>query len=295
MHRHYDLLSACALGAHALFGEFPHSSVSPLRSAFVGPVNDRTSTPCSPNELRHVDHPKRQRFRDARNNRGLSMSSARWTRQYLHRYFAKSGDDERPVSHDVQRQHQHETHQEQTTRQHASDGLRSSKSPDTARVEVRCRESDPEKMFSLGKRLHLRRHRSKASRALALRLFRECLERRPAWREMDTKFAVDSGINHVFEAFAIKDDAAASDSGRINNSEGGLDVDTENAKRVMHLRFKLAKIGYNASHVLERLGGTRKAGDGRRLPGPYYLRKGTDHRQVQQPYASRIVGVVRPP
>lgn len=293
MHQHYDLLSACAFGAHALFGEFPHSSVSLLRCAFVGPVNDRTSRPCSPNELRHVSHPKHQRFRDAHKNRGSSISSARWPRQYLHRYFAKSGDGERHALYGVQRQHQHEAHQEQTTRR-ARDGLGSSKSPDTARDEVCYREADAEKMFSLGKRLHLRRHRSKASRALALRLFRECLERRPAWREMDTKFAVDSGINHVFEAFAIEDDAAAIDSGEINKNEGGLDLDIENVKRVMHLRFKLATIGYNASHVLERLGGTKKAGDGGRLPGPYYLRKGTDHRQVQSD-ASGIVDVVRPP
>lgn len=43
-------------------------------------------------------------------------------------------------------------------------------------------EDRAERMFAIARSLHLRRHRSKASRRIALKIFRETLRLRPAWK-----------------------------------------------------------------------------------------------------------------
>lgn len=60
-----------------------------------------------------------------------------------------------------------------------------------------------ERLFAVARSLHLRRHRSPLARETALRLFRESMLLRPGWKETDSKFAVESGIDEVFAAFAF--------------------------------------------------------------------------------------------
>lgn len=62
---------------------------------------------------------------------------------------------------------------------------------------------DAERRFAAARSLHLRRHRSRQARKTALQLFRESMLLRPDWRETDSKFAVESGIDKVFAAFAF--------------------------------------------------------------------------------------------
>lgn len=62
---------------------------------------------------------------------------------------------------------------------------------------------DAERRFAVARSLHLRRHRSRQARETALLLFRESMLLRPDWRETDSKFAVESGIDEVFAAFAF--------------------------------------------------------------------------------------------
>lgn len=126
-----------------------------------------------------------------------------------------------------------------------------------------------ERMFATARALHLRRHRSPASRDLALKLFRETLRRRPAWKETDSRFAVESGIDEVFESFSCQDDLPYCPNGTPRTKTGDK-VD------VRCLRVTLARVGYTARTVQERFG----VAGGQRLPGPYYLRKSFDHKNV---------------
>ncbi|CAN0548556.1 unnamed protein product, partial [Ectocarpus sp. 12 AP-2014] len=132
-------------------------------------------------------------------------------------------------------------------------------------------EDRAERMFAIARSLHLRRHRSKASRRIALKIFRETLRLRPAWKETDTRFAVDSGIDHVFQGFSCEYvQATPTGSTPKNGPEISRTGDREDVRR---LRAALARIGYNARTVQQRFG----VSDARRLPGPYYLRKNFDH------------------
>ena len=127
-----------------------------------------------------------------------------------------------------------------------------------------------ERMFATARALHLRRHRSPASRGLALELLRETLSRRPAWKETDSRFAVDSeAIDEVFRAFQAFPGENDDDGGARNTMVGDI-------SDVRCLRETLSRVGYSARNVQERFG---VAGE-RRLPGPYYLRKSLDHRNV---------------
>lgn len=123
-----------------------------------------------------------------------------------------------------------------------------------------------ERMFATARALHLRRHRSPASRGLALKLFRETLRRRPAWKETDSRFAVESGIDEVFKSFSCQHQSACctADTKAVDND-------------LRCLRTTLAQIGYTARTMQERFG----VAGGQRLPGPYYLRKSFDHRNVR--------------
>lgn len=179
---------------------------------------------------------------------------------------------------------------------------------------------DAHRMFALGKRLHLRRHRSRVARDTALRLFRESMRLRPDWRETDARFAVDSGIDNVFQAFSCGNgDRATTRSNRnttiniTNNSNqniaeikgngGGVDGYDSRRRRsssgssdeqtrgditvtadVACLRATLAGVGYTACRVQERFGRAAGPAGGQRLPGPYYLRKSLDHTNVRGNY-----------
>lgn len=127
-----------------------------------------------------------------------------------------------------------------------------------------------ERMFATARALHLRRHRSPASRALALELLRETMRRRSEWKETDSRFAVESGIDLVFKGFSCPSDISASPTGNGTPTVVGDKDD------VCCLRETLARIGYTARSVQERFG----VAGGQRLPGPYYLRKNFDHRNV---------------
>lgn len=137
------------------------------------------------------------------------------------------------------------------------------------------------RIFALARILHLRRHRSEHSRALALRLFRECLLLKPSWRATDTRYAVDCGINNVFAAFSCRG-MFARECGKDSN-DGWDDSETQSGgvNDVARLRSALAGIGYTAGRVQARFGRAGRTKDGRRLPGPYYLRKAPDHTQVR--------------
>lgn len=120
-----------------------------------------------------------------------------------------------------------------------------------------------DRMFATARALHLRRHRWPASRGLALELFRETLRRRPAWKETDSRFAVEAaGVDQVFRYFS--------------SSPRGNDTSTDDGGDVSCIRETLTRIGYAARSVQERFG----VAGGQRLPGPYYLRKSFDHRNV---------------
>ncbi|CAM9209814.1 unnamed protein product [Scytosiphon promiscuus] len=170
-----------------------------------------------------------------------------------------------------------------------------------------------DRMFAAARALHLRRHRSDASRANALGLLREALRLRPGWKETDSRFAVDSGIDDVFEAFSLPRDfvgeevtagVGGSSSNRsttkitdcaVRCAEGGAAAESSvgsarssgGASRddVVCLRKHLDTWGYNARTVQERFG----VGGANRLPGPYYLRKSLDHKQ-----AAMVSGMGRP-
>ncbi|CBN75497.1 conserved unknown protein [Ectocarpus siliculosus] len=126
-------------------------------------------------------------------------------------------------------------------------------------------------MFAIARSLHLRRHRSKASRRIALKIFRETLRLRPAWKETDTRFAVESGIDNVFQEFSCEY-VQATPTGSTPKS--GPEINrTGDREDVRRLHAALARIGYNARTIQRRFG----VSDARRLPGPYYLRKNFDH------------------
>ncbi|CAM9654941.1 unnamed protein product [Ectocarpus sp. 4 AP-2014] len=132
-------------------------------------------------------------------------------------------------------------------------------------------EDRAERMFAIARSLHLRRHRSKASRRIALKIFRETLRLQPAWKETDTRFAVESGIDNVFQEFSCEDvQATPTGSTPKSGPEMSRTGDREDVRR---LRAALARIGYNARTIQRRFG----VSDARRLPGPYYLRKNFDH------------------
>lgn len=206
---------------------------------------------------------------------------------------------------------------------------------------------DPERMFALARSLHLRRHRSPLARELALALFRDSMRLRPGWKETDSRFAVDSGIDHVLAAFSrgegFSNQHERDDKGRSEQSDGDhrtctntntdtnrkedadsnveastdvawtdtnintkVDVNTgadgeadpapgrvnrrgmvgeirgrKTLDAVECLRATLAGIGYTASRVQEKFGQAVGPAQGRRLPGPYYLRKSFDHTHVR--------------
>lgn len=144
-----------------------------------------------------------------------------------------------------------------------------------AAAAAAAKEDDgAERMFATARALHLRRHRSPASRDLALKLFRETMLRRPAWKETDSRFAVESGIDQVFKGFSeCPSDSLASPNGS-DTSETMVGDDDDDDVRC--LRETLARVGYTARRVQERFG----VAGGQRLPGPYYLRKSFDHRNV---------------
>lgn len=151
--------------------------------------------------------------------------------------------------------------------------------------------SNVDRMFALGKSLHLRRHRSEASRSLALRLFCKCLQLRPDWRETDTKFAVDCDINEVFSTFSCQSDTVVQCDTSNTNIISDFKPDSNTVTDVAKLRSTCVDIGYTASRVQDRL---RRAGgevNGQRLPGPYYLRKDIDHTKVRVQWSrSWVVG-----
>ncbi|CAB1114608.1 unnamed protein product [Ectocarpus sp. CCAP 1310/34] len=132
-------------------------------------------------------------------------------------------------------------------------------------------EDRAERMFAIAGSLHLRRHRSRASRRIALKIFRETLRLRPAWKETDTRFAVESGIDDVFQGFSCEY-VQATPTGSPPKNGPGISR-TGNREDVRRLRSTLARIGYNARTIQRRFG----ISDARRLPGPYYLLKNLDH------------------
>lgn len=160
---------------------------------------------------------------------------------------------------------------------------------------------DAERIFALAKSLRLRLHRSPVSRRLALQLFNESMRLRPEWKQTDSRFAVDSGIDDVFNAFAYDADISRSS----NSSENGVSAWTmtietplkegrpnesmimTTSEAVESLRETLASVGYTARRVQERFWPAVGPVQGQRLPGPYYLRKSFDHTHV-----SREVGLI---
>ncbi|CAN0394268.1 unnamed protein product, partial [Hapterophycus canaliculatus] len=84
---------------------------------------------------------------------------------------------------------------------------------------------------------------------------------RPEWKETDSRFAVESGIDDVLMAFSYAHD--------FSGDGGGASHDD-----VVCLRRHLDTWGYTARTVQERFG----VGGVSRLPGPYYLRKSLDHK-----------------
>lgn len=88
-------------------------------------------------------------------------------------------------------------------------------------------------------------------------------------KETDTRFAVESGIDHVFQGFSCEYVHATSTGHGISR--------TGDREAVQRLRATLARIGYNARTIQRRFG----VSDARRLPGPYYLRKNFDHNHVR--------------
>lgn len=134
---------------------------------------------------------------------------------------------------------------------------------DTDTAAAKDDDDGAERMFATARALHLRRHRSPASRGLALELFRETLRRRPAWKETDSRFAMESGIDEVFK----KSFSCPNGTSKRKTGDNG---------DVRCLRTTLDRIGYTARTVQERFG----VASGQRLPGPYYLRKSFDHKNV---------------
>lgn len=188
-------------------------------------------------------------------------------------------------------------------------------SVDRTRLPPRRDVEDAHRVFALGKRLHLRRHRSRVARDTALRLFRESMRLRPDWRETDARFAVDSGIDSVFKTFSCSsgdrntksqrstvgsntsnstadtkghDGVRCYDGSKPSRRSGNCgeqawgDIAVRNA--VVCLRATLAGIGYTAWRVQERFGRAAGPAHGQRLPGPYYLRKSLDHTHVRGNY-----------
>lgn len=141
----------------------------------------------------------------------------------------------------------------------------------SAAAATKDEEDGADRMFATARALHLRRHRSPASRGLALKLLQETLRRRPAWRETDSRFAVESGIDEVFEAFSCPSDLMARPDGSTTSKSTVGDIED-----VRRLRETLARVGYTARTVQERFG----VAGGQRLAGPYYLRKSFDHKNV---------------
>lgn len=147
------------------------------------------------------------------------------------------------------------------------------------------RVQDAERMFRLGRALHLRRHRSPAARGIALKLFRDAMRIRPDWIATDSRFAVDSGINDVFAAFSCDEYDGTTSINRTGRGTGCGDErerDSVGAEVVVaSLRAALDNVGYTAYRVQEKFG-RAAAGpvQGQRLPGPYYLRKSIDHTHV---------------
>lgn len=92
-----------------------------------------------------------------------------------------------------------------TTRRVDERKCNTSESGATAAAAARAAATgdDAERRFAAARSLHLRRHRSRQARKTALQLFRESMLLRPDWRETDSKFAVESGIDEVFAAFAF--------------------------------------------------------------------------------------------
>ncbi|CAN0163382.1 unnamed protein product, partial [Discosporangium mesarthrocarpum] len=120
-----------------------------------------------------------------------------------------------------------------------------------------------DRIFSLARSLHLRRHRSPRTRDLAVETFLSSLRLRPDWIETDARFAVGPEINDVFAAFAD-----GCDTGNVASvTRAGVEA----------LRAALQEIQYTAPAVISRFGGG--AADFDRLPGPYFVRKNIDHTQ----------------
>ena len=157
-------------------------------------------------------------------------------------------------------------------------------------LELATNSDDADRMFSLGRALHLRRHRSPASRRLALGLFRESMRLRPEWKQTDSRFAMDSGIDDVLAAFACEDDVlnggeGGSGMGHRAKTEMSVEEDREGAnitEAVEDLRKTLASLGYTARRVQDRFWPAAGPQRGQRLPGPYYLRKSFDHTHVSR-------------
>lgn len=148
-----------------------------------------------------------------------------------------------------------------------------------------------ERYFALAKSLRLRLHRSPVSRRLALELFNESMRLRPEWKQTDSRFAVDSGIDTVFDAFACDVDIFCSRNGSGNSVSAGTitvlkegrpndPITMTTSEAVESLRETLASIGYTARRVQERFWPAVGPWQGQRLPGPYYLRKSFDHTHV---------------
>lgn len=149
-------------------------------------------------------------------------------------------------------------------------------------------------MFDVGRMLHLRRHRSPASRDIALSLFRDSMGLRPDWVTTDSRYAVDSRINHVLADFSCENYHSEYDvSGSNGHGDNLPGVDCCVAEAVACFRRTLDGIGYKAYDLQERFERTA-AGPvpDQRLPGPYYLRKNFDHRQVSYDYGCGVAYVV---
>lgn len=98
----------------------------------------------------------------------------------------------------------------------------------------------------------------------------------------DSRFAVDSRINHVLADFSCENyHGDHDDSGSSGRGNSLSQVDPGVAEAVACIRATLHEIGYNA-YGLQQKFGRAAAGPvpGQRLPGPYYLRKNFDHTEV---------------
>lgn len=141
---------------------------------------------------------------------------------------------------------------------------------------------DADRMFRVATALHLRRHRSPASRDIAVELLLDSMRLRPDWIATDSKFAVDSRVNSVLADFSSENDHPG-EHGTSRGHDGSSirrQADPNTVDAVACFREMLDRVGYTAYGVQQRMGPSVGPVPGQRLPGPYYLHKKIDHTQV---------------